>query len=112
MAALMGSMICIGITVQVEYRENIGEKRLSPSNIQEQKNKEDIESDIQKDVRKIGDTETEKMPEARKADSETELVFAYQKNENTIMEKRDMINFRNKCLAAEGYPIILSDGHE
>ena len=92
--------------------ENMGEKRFPPSNIQEQKKKEDIESDIQKDVRKIGDTETEKMPEARKADSETELVFAYQENENIIMEKRDMINFRNKCLAAEGYAIVLSDGHE
>lgn len=112
MVALMGSMICIGITVQVEYMENMGEKRFPPSNIQEQKKKEDIESDIQKDVRKIGDTETEKMPEARKADSETELVFAYQENENIIMEKRDMINFRNKCLAAEGYAIVLSDGHE
>ena len=54
-------------------------------------------------MRKIGDTETEKMPEA---------VFAYQENENIIMEKRDMINFRNKCLAAEGYAIVLSDGHE
>lgn len=112
MVALMSSMICIGITVQVEYMENMGEKRLPPSNIQEQKKKEDIESDIQKDVRKIGDTETEKMPEARKANSEIELVFAYQENENIIMEKRDMINFRNKCLVAEGYAIVLSDGHE
>ena len=110
MVALMSSMICIGITVQVEYMENMGEKRLPPSNIQEQKKKEDIESDIQKDVRKIGDTETEKMPEARKANSEIELVFAYQENENIIMEKRDMINFRNKCLAAEGYAIVLSVG--
>ena len=112
MAALMGSMICIGITVQVEYRENIGEKRLPPSNIQEQKNKEDIQSDIQKDMRKIGNIETEKMSEVRKADSGTELVFAYQENENKIMEKMDMIDFRNKCLAAEYYPFVLSDGHE
>lgn len=111
LAALMGSIICIGITVQVEYTENVGEKEIleSSSGTYEQKKRKDIENDIQKDVQKMGATETEKMPEVQNADGETELVFAYQENENTIIEKRDMISFRNICLAAEGYAIVLSD---
>lgn len=105
--ALMGSVVCIGMTVQVEYQEHAGAKRLSELNICEQKAEEDIERDIQKDARKTGDDKAERMPETRKADRKTELVFAYQTNENTIMEIRDMTDFRNHCFAAEGYAMVL-----